>query len=186
MKVSKVQIPNFVKTIVAATPLLMATQGLAAQSVGLQKDVFIKSDKKEVVDVNDESPAVKIDGHTIYPALVVDISDETLYHYDLDGYLLDSYPVKLVENKIKPGINLVDITEHNYGEGRTSPKILLSEINRSNGRVLNQPQQVIVGSEGETINDDKGIFSNVVLVDNQVAHKISENLTNEQFVLIRK
>ena len=88
MKVSKVQIPNFVKTIVAATPLLMATQGLAAQSVGLQKDVFIKSDKKEVVDVNDESPAVKIDGYTIYPVLVVDISDETLYHYDLEKRLI--------------------------------------------------------------------------------------------------
>lgn len=186
MKISKIQIPNFIKTTVATAPLLLATQGFAAQNSILQEDVFEKSKKQEKVEPNSLSPAVKIDGHTIYPALVVDISDETLYHYDLDGCLINEYPIRLVEDEIKPGINVIDITKHNYGDGRTSPKIILSEVKRSNGRVLNQHQQVIVGSKGETIEDDKGLFSNVVLVDNQVAHKISENLTDEQFVLIRK
>ena len=186
MKISKVQIPNFIKTAVATVPILLATQGLAAQSVGLQKDVFEKTDKKEKVDPNTFSPMVRIDGHKVFPALVVDISDKKLYHYDLDGCLIDEYPVRLVEDKIKPGINLIDITEHDYGYGWKASKFYLTEVKRSNGRVTHKPQQVIVGSKGDTIYDDYGVYTNVVLVDNEVASNLSKNLTEEQFVLIRK
>jgi len=186
MNVSKVRIPNFVRNVVVTAPLLLATQIAMPKSFGLQEDVFIKSNKIEKKENNDLSPGVKIDGQIVYPALVVDLSDELLYHYCPDGFLIEEYPVRFVKDKIKPGINAIEVTEHDYGEQRTSPKIVLTKINQSNGRVAKESPQVIVGSKGETIADDCGIFANVVLVDNETAHKITEFLTDEQFVLIRK
>lgn len=186
MNVSKVRIPNFVRNVVVTAPLLLATQAAMPKSYGLQEDLFVKSEKIEKKDTNELSPRIKIDGQVVYPVMVVDLSDKLLYHYDPDGYLLEEYPVRFVENAIKPGINIVELTKHDYGEGITSPKIILTKINQNNGRVAKAPQQVIVGSKGTTKDDDSGIFTNVVLVDNKVAQKITEFLSDEQFILIRK
>lgn len=186
MKISKVQIPTLIKNVALTAPLLLATNPIKAQN-NLEYDVFQKTEiTKTIASPNELSPAVKIDGKKVYPAIVVDLSDKQLYHYDLDGYLVDSYPVRFVEDKIETGINVINITEHDYGYGRTSPKIILTEINRSNGKVAKTHQQVIVGSKGESREDDSGVFTNVVLVDNETAHKITEFLTEEQYVLIRR
>jgi hypothetical protein len=186
MKISKVQIPSFIKNVAITAPLLLATNSIKAQNNNLEHDVFQRTETVEKVAPNEISPTIKIDGKKVYPALVVDISDKQLYHYDLDGYLINSYPVRFVEDKIKPGINIIEIKEHDYDYNISSPKIILTEVKKSNGRIANTHQQVIVGSKGRTINDDIGIYTNVVLVDKQTAKTITEFLTEEQYVLIRK
>ncbi|MBE7711914.1 MAG: hypothetical protein E7Z92_07240 [Cyanobacteria bacterium SIG31] len=186
MKVSKVQIPSFIKNVALTVPLLLATNSIKAQNNNLEKDVFEKSKKIRTVDKNTFSPAVKIDGKAIYPALVVDISDKTLYAYDHDAVLIDSYPVRLCKDDLETGINTIEISEHNYRRGLPTTKITLTKINRTNGKVVDTHQQVIAGSENEKAKDDWGLFTNVVLVDRDAINKIKNSLTNDQFVLIRK
>ena len=186
MKISKVQIPSFIKNVALTAPLLLATETIKAQNNNLQQDVFQKSNKIEAADINTFSPRIKIDGKHIYPALVVDISDGMLYQYDYDTSLIGSYPVRMSKKDIEPGINTIDITAHHYPAQQATPKIILTKINRSSGKVAKTHQQVIVGSESEKAKDDWGIATNVILTDKNVAKKITKFLTNEQFVLIRK
>lgn len=187
MKVMKVQIPNLIKSALLTTPLLFATQSTVAQ-VGLQKDVFEKEPKsrKELVeDPNAISPTVKIAGKKVYPALVVDLSEKQLYHYDLGTDLIDVYPIDFVEDKIKTGINVVDITKHDYGSGPLAEKIYLTPVNRITGRVADSPTQTIVGAKKSKLENNIH-FTNVILINNEHAKKVTEILTENQFVLIRK
>ena len=184
MKISKVQIPSFIKNIALTAPLLFATNNVLAQN-SLKQDVFEKSEKINYTDKTSFSPKVKIDGNTVYPAIVVDISEKKLYSYDLDGTLIDEFPVKLCEKEIVPGINTIEITKHIYNKSKSTPKIILSKVRRINGRVVNMHKQVIVGSEGKRIQDDYGIFTNVVLVDRDVAKKITKNLLKIEHIFLK-
>ena len=186
MKISKVQIPSLIKNVALTVPLLLATNSIKAQNNQLETDVFQRSEKVKIVDKNEFSPRVKIDGKTVYPSLVVDISDETLYAYNSDATLIKSYPVRLCKDDLETGINTIDIAEHQYKNGLPTTKITLTKINRTNGKVVDTHQQVIVGSQHEKAKDDWGLFTNVVLMDRDAIENIKNSLTNEQFVLIRK
>ena len=187
MKVMKVQIPNLIKNVMLTAPLLLATQGVVAQT-GLQKDVFEKEPKckRELIeDPNAVSPMIRIAGKKVYPALVVDLSEKQLYHYDLSGDLVDVYPVDFIEDKIKTGINLVDVTKHNYGNGKVAEKFYLTPVNRLNGRIADAPTQTIVGSKNAD-NNEKVRYTNVITINNEQAKKITKILKDDQFILIRK
>lgn len=187
MKVMKVQIPNLIKNVALTAPLFLATQGVVAQRT-LQKDVFEKEPKSnnELVNTDNVSfPAVKIAGTTVYPALVLDLSEKQMYHYDLGTDLVDVYPINFVEDKIKTGINLVDVAKHQYNDGTIVEKIYLTPVNKLNGRPAEAPTQVIVGDKDSNL-ENSILFTNVIFVDNNDAKKITEFLTEEQFVLIRK
>lgn len=190
MKVTRVQIPNLIKNVVLTTPLLFATQNLSADSFVQERDVFVKNENikspKNSLEANALSPEVRLAGTTVYPALVIDLSDKLLYHYDLSTDLIDAYPIRFVENEINPGLNLVSIEKHVYDKDNIAEKILLTEINKSNGKVVKTHQQVIVGAKQKDIKDESGIFTNVILINNDDAKKITELLTEEQYVLIRK
>lgn len=184
MKISKVQIPNLIKNLALTAPLLYATNTVVANN-NLSQDVFEKSPKVENVERNALSPKVRIAGKVVYPALVVDISDSKLYQYDLDGVLINEYPVRLIENKIQSGINLITKDKHDYGYGIIAEKVYLTKVDRLTGRPDKKATQVIVGAKNENFNDNC-LFTNVILIDNNSAKNITKDLTEEQFILIRK
>ena len=71
-------------------------------------------------------------------------------------------------------------------EGNASPlKPKKQKIKKINGKDANTQGQVLVGGKDENIYDDN-IFTNVILMDNDNAKKVTEFLSDEQYVLIRK
>lgn len=190
MKITKVQIPNLIKNIALTTPFLLATSTTLAKDTSLDRDVFIKKEQvgspKDTRESIVMAPSVKLAGTTVYPAIVIDLSDRQVYHYDHSTFLIDSYPIRFCEDHINTGLNLVDIKKHNYDGDNIAEKIVLTEINQTNGRVKDTHQQVLVGAKNANIYDDTQIFTNVILINNDSAKKITDLLTDEQYVLIRK
>ena len=190
MKITKVQIPNFIKNAALTVPLLLAASTITAKDTNLNNDVFVKTEQIDSPKDTRESvfmaPAVKLAGTTVYPAIVIDLSDKQVYHYDTSTFLIDSYPIRFCEDQINTGLNLIDIKKHYYNDNNVAEKIVLTEVNRTNGRVKDTHQQVLVGAENANIYDDTHIFTNVILINNDSAKKITDLLTDEQYVLIRK
>ena len=182
MKISKIQIPTFVKNLAITAPLLLSTQALIAQTNQQQEDVFIKSEEIDIDRKDELSPRLRVAGQDVYPALVIDLSEKQLYHYSLNTMIDDVFPVDFIKGKIKAGLNLVTVTKHDYGNGDIVEKIYLTPINRVNGKPAEAPTQVLIGENQKY----KGRFTNVMYIDNDAAKKITEFLTEEQFVLIRK
>ena len=80
MKIMNIQPQKFVKSLALVTPLLLTTPALKAQTFELEQDSFYKSNELLIEEPADSmllSPEVKVANDTIYPAIVVDISEFT-------------------------------------------------------------------------------------------------------------
>ena len=180
MKISKVQIPTFIKNIALTAPLLFAVSSANAQDNSLKQDVFEKTTKYS------NAPTLRVKGEKITPVAVIDISEQQLYHYNSEASLINTYPVRLCEDDLIPGLNTVEIQEkHKYSNGVEAEKVFLTKINKLNGDPKKLHKQVLVGGQDSNIYDD-GIFTNVVLIDNDSAKKITSSLNGNEYILIKK
>ena len=96
MKISNVQFHSLIKKVAITAPVLFATQVAVAQKPTLTQDVFEKSENIENEILEEQgliSPEIFVAGETVYPAIVVDLSEKQLYKYDQDTYLEAVYPV---------------------------------------------------------------------------------------------
>ena len=203
MKILNIQAPRIVKNLLVATPLLLASTVLKAQNLSAGQDVFVKS--PELVQEGIEpsmmlSPEIKVANDTIYPALVVDLSENKLYHYDLDGYLDDVYPIASgkASTPTKPALKVINaIEEYPYRSAHRATKryknpndygthlLNLSIVDVNTGEIVGNDGQYIHGTfRPETIG--KKVSKGCVRVHNDVVDMLAENLKPGQYVLIRE
>ena len=99
MKISAIQVPKIVKSMLVTVPLVFAAPAAVGINNQLKVDTFEKTiDDDKYICVHDEnslSPCIKVGDGEVYPAVVVDKSDNKLYFYDLDGYLDSEFTVGL-------------------------------------------------------------------------------------------
>ena len=103
MKISNIISNKFVKTTMVALPLLCATTNIYAQNK-LKKDEFVKSEKvvnlEPHIGLDDMSPCLRLADKEVYPAIVIDLKDKNLYHYNLNTYIEDIYSLEK-QNRVK-------------------------------------------------------------------------------------
>ena len=185
MKIAKVQIPRIVKSIAITAPLLLTTPALKAQENNTQ-DCFIKSNTTCITETPDsmlESKPIKVGDSEIYPAVIVDLSKKTLYHYDLECYLFDAYKLSNNKNinKLKPG--LLKITNIDKDPTLAAPKsVTCVNIDRETGNIIGKEEQIKL----DTSDLKKGAFLNNIKLEKDDAVSLFNNLYKEQYILIRK
>ena len=203
MKILNLQAPKLVKSLMLTTPLLLATPSLRAQSIELQQDVFYKSNELFIEEPADSillSPEVKVANDTIYPAVVVDISEGKLYHYDYDGYLEDVYTIASGKKSTptKTGLRIINnIEQYPYKEAPKTTKrsqkpndygthlINLSIVDTKTGKIIGSDGQFIHG----TFNPNsigKKVSKGCVRVHNDVIDYLATQLEKGQYVLFRE
>ena len=204
MKVLKVQqIPKFIKSLAIATPLLLSTPTLKAQAYEQKQDYFEKSQATLITEVPDsmlESPELQVGEEYIYPAVVIDLSEGKLYHYDLDGYLYDAYPIASGKKSTptKPGLRIVTgIEEYPYKSAPKTTKrnknpkdygpyvITLANIDMQTGQVTGSDGQFIHGTNNPK-SIGKKASKGCVRLSNDDVTELVKHLFKEQYVLVRE
>lgn len=201
MKVLNVHIPRIVKNIAVTAPLMLATPLLKAQSQELQADVFEKTESVELINSADStllSPGVIVGDDLVYPAVVVDLSEGRLYHYDYDGYLRDVYPIASGKSTTPtiPGLRIIsDIEAYPY---KNAPKTTKRYKNPNdygthllNLSIVDQKTGEITGSNGQFIHGTfkpssigNKVSKGCVRVNNDAIDTLAKSLSKGQYVLI--
>lgn len=202
MKIMNIQPQKFVKSLALVTPLLLTTPALKAQTFELKQDSFYKSNELLIEEPADSmllSPEVKVANDTIYPAIVVDISERKLYHYDYDGYLEEVYPIASGKKSTptKSGLRIINsIEQYPYKNAPKTTKrskkpndygthlINLSNVDTKTGKIIGSDGQFIHG----TFNPNsigKTVSKGCVRVHNDVIDYLATQLEKGQYVLFR-
>ncbi len=205
MQIKSIQIPKIMKNLAVVTPLLLATQTIKPQKIeGLQQDVFVRTeavkDELKVADSMLMSPELIVAGEAIYPAVVVDLSEGRLYHYDFDTCLNDVYPIASGKKSTptKPALKVINsIEKYPYTEAPKTTKrfrnpddygtylLNLSKIDPETGLVVGNDGQFIHGTfEPESIG--KRVSKGCIRVHNDVIETLANSLKSGQYVLIRE
>ena len=201
---NNVQIPRVVQSFMIAAPLLMSNNIIRAQQVSDGKDVFIKSQEIcaaiEGKDPMEFSPEVEVANDIIFPAVVVDLSEKRLYHYDYDGYLKDVYPVAIGKSSTptKTGLRMINnIEKYPYSAAPKTTKraknprdygthlLNLSIVDTETGRLTGNNGQYIHGTNNPN-SIGKSASKGCIRVYNHVIDTLAKNLSKKQYVLIRE
>ena len=205
MKIQSIQLPKIVKALAVATPLLMASPAIKAQSLeGVSEDVFIRSEEiSDDVKIPEEmlmSPELSVGGETVYPAIVVSLSEGRLYYYDYDTYLYDFYPIASgkTSTTTKPGLRLINnIEKYPYSDAPKDTKryknpddygtyiLNLSVVDPETGNITGNNGQYIHG----TFNPNsigKKVSKGCIRVHNDVIEHLAYVLEEGQYVLIKE
>lgn len=203
MKVLNVQIPRLVKTLAVTAPLLLATPLMKAQQFETTQDVFVKtSDIKdsEIADSLFLSPEVIVAGEPVYPAVVVDLSENRLYHYDYDGCLKDVHSIASGKRSTptKPGLRVItNIEEYPYKSAGKATKrrknpndygpfvICLANVDMKTGKIIGSDGQFLHGTNNPS-SIGKNVSKGCVRVNNEVIEELAKYLDINQYVLIKE
>lgn len=198
--INKVQIPNFIKSVAVAVPLLMAAP-LTNALVRTPKTDTFEPQRLMVVHKTDElSPAIKVGDNVVYPAVVVDKSENQLYFYDLDGQLDTTFTVGLgkATTPTHEGLRVItDIESYPYLEAPKNTKrhktpadygskvICLANVDKKTGEIVGTDGEFIHGTNQPSSvgkNQSKGC----VRMHNKDVEKLAEWLSVGQYVLVRE
>ena len=204
MKISAIQVPKLVRNIVVATPLLFAAPIIGAMSSELNKDTFEKTVQDDkfinVHDPNILSPSIKVAGEDVYPAIVIDKSDNKLYFYDLDGYLDSDFSVGLgkATTPTHSGVRVItSIEEYPYASAHPKTKrhnspdeygpkvICLGIVDTETGEVTGYNGEFIHGTD-KPQSIGKNQSKVCIRMNNDEVNKLADWLFVGQYVLIRE
>lgn len=205
MKIQNIQLPKIIKSLAIATPLLLASPAIRAQQIETnQQDVFIKTvapkDKKIIADSLFMSPELIVGGKEIYPAIVVDLSEGQLYHYDYDTYLKEIYPIASgkTTTPTKTGLRIINnIEKYPYKNAPKSTKrynnpddygthlLNLSIVDPKTGDIIGNNGQFIHGTNKPNSIGQKA-SKGCIRVQNEVIDKLASSLEAGQYVLIKE
>ena len=204
MKVQSIQLPKIIRNIAITAPLLLASPIVNGQNIKtLQKDEFIKSEEFQPIEIADSmfmSPELTVGDKTVYPAIVVSLSEGRLYHYDYDTYLYDVYPIASgkTSTPTKSGLRIINnIENYPYNEAPKSTKryknpndygthiLNLSIVDPKTGEITGNDGQYIHGTfKPDSIG--KKVSKGCIRVQNEVIDFLAETLKAGQYVLIKE
>lgn len=198
-----VQIPKVARNIAFATPLLFASTIVNAQQNSLQQDVFEKSEEFMMNCVADSmlvSPEVQMGKDIIYPAVVVDLSEGRLYHYDLGGNLQEVFPIASGKKSTptQPGLKIINgIEKYPYSTAPKATKryknpndygthlLNLSDVDPKTGEIIGSNGQFVHGTFKRDSIGTKA-SKGCVRVYNEVIDYLATELEKGQYILIRE
>lgn len=203
MRILSIQAPRVIKSLAIAAPLLLASPIMKAHKFQAEQDVFVKTEACPCDSIDKEmlcSPVVEVANDTIYPAVVVDISEGKLYHYNLGAYLEDVYPIASGKKSTptKPALKVITgIEKYPYKSAPKATKryknpndygtylLNLSNIDLATGKITGSDGQFIHGAfNPESIG--KKVTKGCVRVNNDVIEILADRLSVGQYVLIRE
>ena len=200
MKISAINTPKIVKQLAVTAPLLLATPVIKAQNNTLNKDVFEKQNIEMIqADSTELSPCLKVGEKEIYPAIVVDISENQLYYYDRDGYLEDILPVATGKKSTPTdkGLRIISgIEDYPYSDAigtkrrknpiEYGPKVIRLDI-------VDEKSGNITGSNGEFIHGTnkpnsigKYASKGCIRLDNDTVLALADKVKTGQYVYIKE
>ena len=205
MKISAIQNNKLIKNLIVATPLLLlpsATLPISSQQP--IKDTFEKTTTQTqriipVHETKDVSPAIKVGKETVYPAVVVDKSENKLYFYDLGGYIDTILDVGLGKASTPTDTGLRIITgieefpyskapektlRHQSPEEYGSNVICLATVDTETGKITGTNGEFIHGTNKPNSigkNQSKGC----IRLHNEDVEKLASWLFVGQYVLIK-
>ncbi len=198
--ISRIATPKFVKNLMIAAPLLMAAPLANGLEKSPEKDSFERSKVITIHKDNDLSPAVNIGNDTVYPAVVIDKSENTLYFYDLDGQLDTLFNVGLGKpsTPTDEGLKIItDIEDHPYDTAHKATKrhktpdeygsnvIILDNIDTKTGKIVGNNDEFIHGTnKPESVG--KNMSKGCIRMKNEYIEKLAEWVMPGQYVLIRE
>ena len=204
MKISAIQAPKIVKNIVVAAPLLFSTNLVGAMSTQLNRDTFEKTEVNDgyiaVQEPNSLSPCIKVAGDDVYPAVVIDKSENKLYFYDLDGYLDSDFSVGLgkATTPTNTGLRVITAiedypnksahlnTKRHKSPDEYGPKVIcLGIVDAETGEIVGYNGEFIHGTDKpQSIgkNQSKGC----IRMNNEEVNKLADWLFVGQYVLIKE
>lgn len=204
MKILEVQkIPNIVKSMAVAAPLIFATPLLKAQRQELKVDVFEKTQTSQNFEIPDsmlETSCVKVGDSYVYPAVVIDLSEGILYHYDLEGYLYNTFPVATGKSSTptKPGLRIVTgIENYPYKNAPRATKrrqnpndygphvVCLANVDTKTGKITGSDGQFIHGTN-QPNSIGKKASKGCIRLSNENVSELVQRLYKDQYVLIRE
>ena len=198
--INKVRVPNFIKNIMVAAPLVLAAPIANALVRTPEKDTFEQQRIIAVHDKVDLSPAIKVANDTIYPAVVIDKSENKLYFYDLDGQLDTTFTVGLGKQTTPTHVGLRVVTgiesypyakapentkRHNNPLGYGPKVICLANVDPKSGEVIGSDGEFIHGTN-QPASVGKNQSKGCVRMLNEDVKKLSEWLLTGQYVLIKE
>lgn len=203
MKVSSIHVPKLVKTAALTLPLMLAPAITRGQINNSQQDIFIKTtsaDEPLLTDSISIAPVVQIGDDYKYMAAVVDLSEKTLYHYDLGGVLIGVYPVatgkkttptrtgirKISHIENYPYKNAPETTKRHKNPNDYGVKVIcLDEIDLETGKIIPGNGQFIHGTfKPESIG--KSVSKGCVRLRNEDVEELTQRLYKNQYVLIKE
>lgn len=202
--INKIKTPNFIKNIMLAAPLIAAAPFINALEKSPAQDKFEKTTvSEEVIPIhpNDSfSPEIKVGDETVYPAIVVDKSENQLYFYDLDGNLDTLFKVGLGKPSTPTDTGLKVITRiEDYPYKTASPAtkryktpndygpkvIILDNVDTKTGKIVGYNGEFIHGTDQPSSvgkNQSKGC----IRMYNEDVEKLASWVSKGQYVLVRE
>jgi len=202
MKIQQVRFPQILKATMISVPILLGSQNLKSQDKVLDRDVFEKS-KTELTEVADsmlESPAIKVGNDTIYPAIVIDLSENKLYQYDTECFLENVYPVASGKKSTPTTPGLRIITGKEEYPYKNAPKVTkraknpndygtnlftLAEVDTITGKVLPSDGRFLHGTFNPK-SIGKYVSKGCIRLNNENIQKLTEIIDKGQYVLIKE
>lgn len=193
------------KNILLLTPLLLLSPKVSSIERMPGKDTFVKEVNKFSDDniQNDSiilSPAIKVANDTIYPAVVIDKSENMLYSYDLDTVLDSLFTVGLGKSTTptKTGLRVItSIEDYPYTTAPKSTKrrkapndygskvICLETVDHATGKTVGSNGQFIHGTnKPDSIGKNQSL--GCIRMNNDDVNYLADRLFVGQYVLIKE
>lgn len=205
MKINKTIIPkfsNYYKDFLLITPLLILPIKSNCLERSPEADSFIRDERIEEIYLNDSvnvSPELKIGNDTIYPAIVIDKSENILYSYNLDTELDTIYNVGLgkLNTPTKTGVRIITgIESYPYKDAPTGTKrknnpdtygsklLTLDIVDEKSGKTSFNDQFIHGTNNPKSIG--KNHSSGCIRMNNKDIEKLVDRVFVGQYVLIKE
>lgn len=205
MKIVPIKTQNFIRKAMIVAPLMLMSSTTMPATSQPSKDMFelTSSNPQRLIPVhksNDISPAVKVGKEVIYPAVVVDKSENKLYFYDMGGVLDSVFEVGLgkATTPTDTGLRVITgIEDYPYSNAPAKtlrhkspeeygPKVIcLATVDTETGEITGSNGEFIHGTnKPESIgkNQSKGC----IRLNNDDVKKLADWLFVGQYVLINE
>lgn len=178
MKINAIQITKTIKSAMVALPLLVSAPLVSSMNNYQKTDTFEKSVKDN--DKAEMSPEVRVAGENVYPAVVIDKSDNKLYFYDLDTSLDTVYTVNLANTKALAS-KLMVITSIDNNEDKAGTQVInLGAVDTKTGEISDYNSAFIKGNKTY-----KNKAQNEVQMKDNDVKNLANWLFEGQYVLIK-
>lgn len=204
MKVLNIHIPRVVKTLSIVTPLLLTTPAKSINKEVDRSDEFVKTTNEEsfhfTTNPMNHAIWISVGNKTIFPNIIVDLSENTLYQYDNKGQLINTYPVasgkkttpthtglrKIVAIESYPYKNSPKTSKRHKNPSDYGPKVfILGIVDPKTGELTGYNGEFLHGTNQPT-SIGKYASKGCIRVHNDVIKKLADEIKNGQYVLIKE
>ena len=184
MKIQSVSQNKFIKTALVAASLACTTYPAYADKKP-QRDEFIKTQQDVKTDIKFipaflmESPRLHLADEIVYPALIIDTKSNTLYHYNLNTELENTYELTTAPKTKKNPVGL-NIVRNVLKSKNGNTVVIIEELDILTGKLDPNTIKFITNKSNKSLET-----KDVIYLENDVINAITQELEPEQYIWIR-